>query len=68
MITYICKFTLSGTTYRIVSTSGLYLFIHGFYLDTDFELSSNMNAKYWVPPHKIDYIEIRRENNVKDNT
>lgn len=61
MTRFVCKCTVDGTSCWISSANGIYEFKDGFYVDGEYELSTFKDAKYWVPPHKIEYIEIQRE-------
>ena len=54
---YLCKFKLNGTTYETVSSRGIFDFDKGFWVDEDFELTLGSKCKWWIPPHKVEYVE-----------
>ena len=54
---YICIFVFKGETYATYSDYGVHVFRKGFWVDENLVQTFTSTAKYWIPPHKINYIE-----------
>lgn len=58
---YICEFIFKGEVYVVYSENGIRFFTDGFWVNENLMLTTGVGAKYWIPPHKINYIEIYEE-------
>lgn len=61
---YKCHFMFKGEAWAEVITpddphfQGMLTFCDGFYLDVNMKLAHKQEDQhYWIPPHKIEYIE-----------
>jgi hypothetical protein len=57
MILYKCLYYFRGEFAWQTSFDGIDVFKYGFWLDKNFELTKGLDAKYWIPPSAIKYIE-----------
>lgn len=61
MSTYVCHFEFQGMPYLVKSCKGIAFFAAGFWINDKHELTHGFDAKYWIPPHKITYIRVDRD-------
>ena len=54
---YICIFVFKGEIYYTYSDRGIHVFREGFWVNENLNLTDSLDMKYWIPPHKINYIE-----------
>lgn len=55
---YICEFMLRGSLCNTESVNGIGDFIDGFWVNEDYELTKGSDAVCWIPPGRIEHIEI----------
>ncbi len=60
MTTYRCYFEWNGKSRWVESDNGPSAFTGGFWINEDSALTTGMDAKYWIPPHRIKYVEADR--------
>ncbi len=54
---YRCFYWFRGSLAQVDSSQGFCRFSDGFWINDTMQLSLVRNAKYWIPPSKIEYIE-----------
>ena len=54
---YRCVFVFRGEEFSSYSKRGLDAFYDGFWINDKLETSVGEDVRYWIPPHKIEYIE-----------
>lgn len=59
--TYECVFNFQDATCRVESwpSCGIGMFRDGFWINADYEFTTGIDSKYWIPPHAIKFIEKR---------
>lgn len=55
---YRCEFTHHDVMRHASSPDGLGAFKDGFWLNNDLQFTKGSDARYWIPPSKIDYVAI----------
>ncbi len=63
---YICEFEFKGQTLQARSDKGSNMFKDGFWINDKLKYAFGIGAKFWIPPHKISYIEVVRCKITKD--
>lgn len=58
---YCCVFEIGSERHVVQSYGGIEAFSHGFWLNDEFLLTKGSDAKYWIPPHNILYVEKTKE-------
>lgn len=57
-MTYVCIFVFKGEIYATYNNDGIFALKNGFWVDENLCFTYGKDdAKYWIPPHKINYIE-----------
>ncbi len=54
---YICIFEFKGRELQAESSEGAWVFKQGFWINGDLQYTGNSDSRFWIPPHKISYIE-----------
>jgi hypothetical protein len=59
---YICHYQFTKNETKLCvnekyATSGIFDFSEGFWVNEQFEFTKSSDAKYWIPPCRIYYIE-----------
>jgi hypothetical protein len=57
---YLCYFQFRGKDWTASSGNGPREFSEGFWIDENYQFTKGMDAKFWIPPHQIHYIEAIR--------
>jgi hypothetical protein len=57
---YLCYFEFRGQDWTAASSCGPRVFREGFWIDENCQYTTGMDAKFWIPPHKIHYVEAIR--------
>ncbi len=60
MTTYRCYFEWNGKSRWVEGLRGQTEFSEGFWIDEEGALAFGREAKYWIPPHRIQYVEADR--------
>ena len=55
-IKYRCEFSFRDQHYHVINDEGIGAFINGFWVNGYCQFTTGDDAKYWIPPWKIDYI------------
>lgn len=56
--TYRCEFTFKRIGRYVRCDDGIAAFKDGFWLNADLRFTKGSDAKFWIPPHAIEYIAI----------
>lgn len=56
---YICSFYLLGEIREVALRNGISSVSHGFWVDDNLQPSYERTGKYWVPPHKVEWVKRR---------
>lgn len=57
---YTCYYEFDREPRSVQSLNGLAVFRDGFWIDSDCRLTTGLDARYWIPPHKIEFITADR--------
>jgi hypothetical protein len=57
---YLCYFRFRNGDLLAASGNGPSAFNQGFWITDGLEYTTGMDAKYWIPPHQIHYVEAIR--------
>lgn len=55
-ITYRCEFIFHNEIRYVTSDRGIERFVNGFWINEEGKLTTGEDARFWIPPNKIEYI------------
>ena len=62
--TYYCIFSFHGQDRIVDSDAGMVRFTEGFWLNDKFELAKGSDCKWFIPYHKVKYIQKQTSKNI----
>lgn len=54
---YICAFKFLDMTLSVESQEGIAAFCDGFWINSDYEYTTDEDRLYWIPPSRMLYVE-----------